>query len=166
MSLGTQLVRAVQKEAAMQRPLPLSAHARSTLPKGGHVEAEVVLHDNDRFSHLADALKVKSTAKTSGGAVRKAEQFCERATYLTERLQFVESDAGGNAIARSSPQTMRGPRSEYFEARVGDDEIALQRFKPNAEKPGREAVPFCVTDEILQRLVDDAAGAIVPPTKK
>ena len=162
MSLGTQLVRAVQKEAAMQCPLPLSAHARSTLPKGGHAEAEVVLHDNDRFSHMAGEVKIRvsgSGGKT-GVARRNAEAFCEKAGYLTEHLQFVESDAQNNAIVRSTPRSMRGPRSEYFEARVGDDEISLKRLRPSSNKPGREEIPFCVTDEILERLTDDAADVL------
>jgi hypothetical protein len=163
MSLGTQLVRAVQKEAAMQRPLPLSAHARSTLPSGAVAEASVVLNDNDRFSHIAEKFEVKvqrSKAKDCNPQ-RNAEKFCEKTTYLTERLQFVENDASGNAVARSTPQTMRGPRAEYFEAKIGSNEVSLQRFKPHANKPGREAVPFCVTDEVLERLADDAAGALI-----
>lgn len=159
-SLGQQLVQETQKQAAMKRPLPMTAEAQSTPASGGIVEAKVVLNDNDRFSHMAEKLTVRKTGNgkpQTGNAQRSAEKFCERVTYLPERLQFVESDANGNAIARSTPQTMRGPRAEYFEAKVGNSEIALQRFKPNADKPGREAVPFCVTDEVLERLTDDAA---------
>jgi hypothetical protein len=161
MSLGTQLVRAVQKEAAMQRPLPLTARAQTPLPKGGTAEAEIILHDNDRFSHMAGELKVKTKGSSGAASPQKnAEAFCERAGYLTERLQFVENDARGNAVVRSTPESMRGPRSEYFEGAVGKDEISLKRYKPNADKPGREAVPFVVTDEVLERLADDAAGVL------
>jgi hypothetical protein len=61
---------------------------------------------------------------------------------------------------RSTPQTMRGAREEYFEAKVGAHEISLKRYKPNANKPGRDEVPFCVTDETLERLTNDAAGVL------
>lgn len=168
MSLGTQVVRAVQKEAAMQRPLPLSARARSTLPKGGSAEVEVVLHDNDRFSHMADAIKVKSHPAKAGARKPEAnaKAFCDKTTYLTERLRFVESDASGAAVVRSTPETMREKRAEYYEAKVGSDEISLQRFKPNPTGPGREAVPFCVTDETLARIVDDATQVLTQPPKK
>lgn len=159
MTLGTQLVRAVQKEAAMQRPLPLSAHAQSTLPSGNVVEASVVLNDHDRFSHVAERfeVKVQRAPSKAHNPKRHAQRFCEGTSYLTERLQFVESDAEGNAVVRSTPQTMRGPRSEYFEATIGGEAISLQRFKPRSDKPGRDAVPFCITDEVLERLADDAA---------
>jgi hypothetical protein len=162
MTLGTQLVRAVQKEAAMQRPLPLSARAQSTLPSGDVVEARVVLNDHDRFSHVAEIFEVK-VQRAQGKAqnsMRNAQNFCEKASYLTERLQFVESDAVGNAVTRSTPQTMRGPRSEYFEATIGSEAISLQRFRPRGDKPGRDAVPFCITDEVLERLADDAASVL------
>jgi hypothetical protein len=170
MSLGTELVRAVQKEAAMQRPLPMHAVAESTSLAGQDVEAKVILTDNDRFSHMAKELKVRaSEGKTTTpstpqvaakAAQKKAEQFCKRATYLTEALQYVENDANGKAIVRSTPQTMRAPRAEYFEAKVGAHEISLKRYKANASKPGRDEVPFCVTDETLERLTNDAAGVL------
>jgi hypothetical protein len=159
-SLGQQLVQEVQKQAAMKRPLPMNAEAQSTLPSGASVEANVVLNDNDRFSHIAEKIQVKSQKANGKSPQAIAEKFCERVTYLPERLQFVESDAKGNAIARSSPATMRGKGSEYFEAKIGEDEISLQRFKPNAQKPGRASTPFHVTDETLERLADDAAGVL------
>src|SRR5688500_2380004 len=93
MSLGTKLVQAVQKEAAMKRPFPIIAEAGDTLRAGGRkgreVTAAVKLADNDRFSHMAE----KVTVHVEGGA-REAEdvarRFCERATYLSESLKLVE----------------------------------------------------------------------------
>ncbi len=161
-SIGTKLVHAVQKEAAMQSPLPLSASAHEDLPKGGRVEASVKLVDNDRLSHLAEAIMIEvQNPKTKFQSPQVvAERFAERATYLTERLQFVEGNAQGAAILRSTPATMRGRRAEYFEARVTEAELSIQRFKPHDDKPGRESVPFCVTADVLARLADDAANIL------
>jgi hypothetical protein len=167
-SLGQQLVQEVQKQAAMKRPLPMTAHAGSTAPSGASVEAEVVLTDNDRFSHIAEKLQVKVSGQKSKAknAQAVAEKFCERVSYLPERLQYVEIDARGNAIARSTPSTMRSKHSEYFEAKASGGEISLQRFKPNTQKPGRQSVPFHVTDETLERLADDAAGVLASPAAR
>jgi hypothetical protein len=161
-SLGTKLVQAVQKETAMQSPLPLSATAHEDLPKGGRAVAAVTLADNDRLSHLAENLTVSvDSAKSKVQSPQViAKRFAERATYLTERLQFVEGDAQGAAIVRSTPQSMRGKRSEYFEARVTETSLSFQRYKPHEDKPGREAAPFCVTDDVLSRLADDAAHVL------
>ena len=170
MSLGIKLVQAVQKETAMKRPLPLCATADDSSggKRGTAVTASVTLTDNDRFSHMAEEVTVKVTGNPQS-TVRnpqfKAERFAERATYLTESLQFVETDGGGSAILRSSPETMRGPRTAYYEARVDESAISLKRYQPHEDKPGRAATPFCVTDEVLARLVDDAAAVLAPPRK-
>jgi hypothetical protein len=175
MSIGIKLVQAVQKEAAMQRPLPLQATATE-----GNVTASVTLTDNDRLSHLASEVKVTAEKDTAGatsrkaasngspeaGVRRKAEAFAERATYLTEPLRFVETDAGGTAVLRSRPETMSAPRAEYFEAQVTEEAIALKRYQPHRDKPGRVESPFCVTDDVLARLADDASAVLAPSSTR
>lgn len=169
MSIGTKLVQAVQKETAMQRPLPLKATASE-----GNVTASVTLTDNDRLSHLASEVSIKTSvggtrrksASTSATAQRKSEAFAAQATYLTEPLRFVETDAGGTAVLRSNPEAMSAPRAPYFEAQVTDTALSLKRYQPHRDKPGREQIPFCVTDEVLARLADDAAATLLPTLKK
>ena len=167
MSLGTKLIQAVQKEAAMKRPLPLQAIASDELRGRGRVRAAVTLTDNDRFSHMASELKVaidRSPTKQSNRAARNtgenAIDFVRRATYLTESLQCVEANSGGDTVVRSTPATMRGVRAPYFEAVVGKDELSLRRYQPHTDRPGREDVPFCLTDEVMTRLVEDAAAVL------
>ncbi len=168
MSLGIKLVQAVQKEAAMKRPFPINAEAQETIKSGRkerRVSAQVRVCDHDRLSHLAEKVVVHAEgAKRDPETV--ARRFAEKATYLSEALQFVECDAKGAAIVRSTPETMRAPRSEYFEAKVSGSEITLRRFQPHAKQSGCEAVPFCVTDETLTRLADDAAEVLTGNFKK
>lgn len=166
-SLGTRLVQAVQKEAAMQSPLPICAIVHEDGAKGARIGASVTLVDNDRFSHLAEEVTISVTrAKTHGPKIKPitpqatAEKFAARVTYLTENLQFVEGDASGAAILRSTPQTMRAKGAEYFEARVTESNLSLKRFQPHDAKPGRAAIPFSLTDEVLARLADDAAASL------
>ena len=172
MSLGIKLVQAVQKEVAMKRPLPLQAACEQVLTGSGEVSAKATLCDNDRFSHLAEEVTVSiSGAKPSRGSKAlkpqaRGERFAERATYLTESLQFVECDATGAATLRSSPSTMAAKRAAYFEAKVGNDSVSLKRFAPRENRPGRDAVPFCVTEDVLARLVDDAAAVLSPKVGK
>lgn len=168
MSLGIKLVQALQKEAAMKRPFPMNAEAHETMKSGRKeraISAQVRLCDNDKFSHLAEKVVVHAEgAKRDPKTV--ARRFAEKTTYLSEALQFVECDARGAAIVRSTPETMRAPRSEYFEAKVSPNEITLHRYQPNQKQPGRKTVPFCVTDEILTRLADDAAQVLAEKSEK
>ncbi len=160
-SIGTKLVQAVQKEAAMNRPLPMQAEAQD-----GAVKASVTVTDNDRLSHLAGEIKVSVDSGANNASTKaKAESFAGRTTYLTERLGYVETDAGGTAVLRSTPETMRGKKSEYYEARVGESDVSLKRYKAHAQKGGRDAVPFHVTDDTLARIADDATAALTSRKK-
>lgn len=161
MSIGTKLTQAIQKEAAMKRPLPLEAHAQD-----GQISATAKLVDHDRLGNLAENITVKSDNAAPSSTRSKAETFAHRATYLPERLGFVETEAGGSAVLRSTPETMRGKNSEYFEAKIGDNEVSLERFKPRESGGGRDNVPFHVTDDTLGRLANDAAQALQTPHKR
>lgn len=167
MSLGTKLVQSAQKEAALQRPFPLQAQASLPLRDGGTLSAQAQIADNDRLSKLAQCVVVArggaapGHSKGQANARRRAEKFAARATYLAEQLAFVECDANGAAIARSTPATMAGRGAPYFEARVTEDEITLQRFQAIGGG-ARQSVPFCLTDDLLARVVEDAAATLAP----
>jgi hypothetical protein len=106
-SIGTKLVQAVQKEAAMNRPLPMQAEAQD-----GAVKASVTVTDNDRLSHLAGEIKVSVDSGANNASTKaKAESFAGRTTYLTERLGYVETDAGGTAVLRSTPKQCAARRA-------------------------------------------------------
>jgi hypothetical protein len=163
MSLGVKLVQAVQKEAAMKRPFPIQAEAHASIKSGRKnrtVSAQVRLCDEDRLSHLAEKVVVHVEGPGRDPET-SARRFSEKTTYLSEALQFVECDAQGSAIVRSTPQTMRAKGADYFEAKVGKNEITLCRYQAHSGKPGRAAIPFCVTDETLSRLADDASQVLV-----
>ena len=165
MSLGIKLVQSAQKEAALQRPFPLHAEAVEALPNGGEICAQAQIADNDRLSKMASKVTVSvgnAKKSTRGNDMQaKAEKFAEKATYFTEKLRFVETDVGGTAVVRSTPETMAGRGAPYFEAKVKETEITVQRFQAKA-RGGRESVPFCVTDDILARVVEDAADVLAP----
>lgn len=167
MSLGKKLVQSAQKEAALGRPLPLEASASETAG-GTTVHARARFADADKYTKMTGEIVVSIEGNTPGAmakgsaAQERVERFAERVTYLPERLSLVETDPGGTAIARSTPGTMSGRRSAYFEAQVKDDEVKLQRFQPGENGPGRESVPFPLSDELLSRVVEDAADALLP----
>lgn len=166
MSLGKKLVQSAHKEAAMKRPFPLEAQAAQPLAKGGEVRASAKIADTDRFSKMTSEVKVKvegaKPGKNDASATQKAERFAERATYFSEGLRHVETDLGGTAIVRSTPETMAGRGAPYYEAAVREDEITLRRYSGGAK---REQIPFCVTDDVLGRVVEDAAAVLAPEKK-
>lgn len=172
MSLGKKLVQSAQKEAALGRPLPLEARASET-SGSTTLHARARFADADKYTKMTGEVVVSAQSAKPGAAKTRAassqervERLAERVTYLPERLSFVETDLGGTAIARSTPDTMSGRRNAYFEAQVKDDEVKIQRFQPGEVGPGRESVPFPLSDELLSRLVEDAAGALLPQRER
>ena len=165
MSLGKRLVQSAQKEAALKRPLPLEASSSETLSGGATVTARAALADADKYTKMTGEIQVSlegGTAARGATAQERAERFAGSATYLSEALGFVETDAGGTATVRSTPETMNGRRSPYFEAKVTESEVTLRRFAPSERGPGRESVPFPLSDDLLERVVNDAANALKP----
>lgn len=169
MSLGKRLVQSARKEAALGRPLPLQADASETLPDGAILSARAVLADSDKYTKMTGEIRVSlegAPAKRGLTPQQRAEKFAASTTYLSESLAFVETDEGGTATVRSTPATMNGRRSAYFEAQVKDDEVRLSRFQPDERGPGRQSVPFPLTDDSLARLVEDAANALQPKRER
>ena len=169
MSLGKKLVQSAQKEAAMKTPFPQTANATLARAKGGEVQATAQIADTDRYSKMATEVRVKvegvKAGKNDATATQKAARFAERATYFSEGLRHVETDLGGTAVVRSTPETMAGRGAPYFEAAVREDEITLRRYRGGTGKTAREPIPFCVTDDVLSRAVDDAAAVLAPDKK-
>lgn len=105
--------------------------------------------------------------KRAPNVTERAEDFCERVTYLSENLALIEAEeSAGKAIARSTSTTPQADGNGYFEAVVTPDGIDLQRYKARSGEP-REPTDFAVTHEALQRIVDDAAKSLMtgPPRK-
>lgn len=170
MSLPVKLIQAAQKEAALKRPVPYNAEASEPLARGAEIKATARVADYDRFTKMVEEVKVEvarghSPPARGLSAEERAKKFAGKVSYLTESLQHVETDFGGTAIVRSTPETMAGKRSPYFEAQVKENELSLKRFQPGADGAKRQQIPFCVTDDQLGRLAEDAAAALGPGKK-
>ena len=161
-TLGTKLLQAIHKETLMQSPLPLQAEASEPLPRGsGQVLVRAEIVDGDRFSHVLGHFEARAEGTTSAKRSSKAvaQKLAERVGYLPEALQAVEAQPDDSVLLRSSPPTMRGPGSDYFEAVAQADGFELKRFTP-CPGGGREQKAFCLPDDILSRLSDDAAAIL------
>lgn len=161
-TLGTKLLQAIHKETLMQSPLPMQVEASEALARGpGQVLVRAEVVDGDRFSHVLGHFEARvngsASAKRSADAV--ARKLAERVVYLPEALQVVEAQPDDSVLLRSSPPTMRGPGSDYFEAVASESGFELKRFTP-LPGGGREQKAFCLPDDILSRLSDDAAAIL------
>ena len=86
-----------------------------------------------------------------------ADRVANRVTYLMEPLVVLELDEQEAAVElRSKTPTPRDGRRSYYEVVLAADGSAvLERISFNEADRKREAVPFQLTREVLERLVDD-----------
>jgi len=129
------------------------------------LRVQIMVAEADRFSSMLDRVQISPAAtdvpKLDFAALsERAEQLVERLTYLVENLAIIEADSESQKIQiRSSEPRTEGERRSYFEIILdAGRNIALRRFE--SENGLTRQVPFHVTDEVLQRLLDDLAVAV------
>ena len=94
----------------------------------------------------------------SKGTLERQTRFIEsNVTYLTERMSMIEYDAFHEKVQlRSSPPTYKDEKADYFEVILDKGcGVSLARHSRNMEDGKVEAVPFVMTSEMLERLVND-----------
>jgi hypothetical protein len=89
-----------------------------------------------------------------------ADRLAARVTYLMEPLVVLEADAlGGEVELRSGRPTPREGTRAFYEARIDrSGHLRITRQAYRAAERRREAVPFQLTREVLERLADDLAA--------
>jgi hypothetical protein len=125
-----------------------------------HDGAQVTLNvaDFDRLGLMLNGVKIEWSEALSAAETKAfAERIAQRVTYLTEDLALVEwTEQNADAMLRSTPQEMQGQRSDYFELCLwGGRALQLCRYRPLADKAGREVIPFHLTADLLERLLND-----------
>ena len=151
MTLGQKVISALE-EAKQQGAIGCF----SVQHDGTQVTLDVA--DFDRLGFMLNGVKVEWSAALSAAETKAyAERIAQRVTYLTEDLALVEwTEQNADVMLRSAPQEMQGQRSDYFELCLcGGRTLQLCRYRPFADKAGREEIPFHLTTDLLMRLLND-----------
>lgn len=87
----------------------------------------------------------------------RAASVCGRVTYLLEQFQTIEVDPVAHAaLLRSKKPCVRASQISYFELCLkNDDQAVLHRYCYDKTTRSRTAVDFSLTNDQLERLVDD-----------
>ena len=106
----------------------------------------------------------RAPALTTEAVARWADRICGKVTYLLEPLRTLEIDRRAHsALVRSAEPTRRGDNLCYYEMLVtGDHHVSLRRYSAQPALRRRQAVPFMLTNDQLEKLLDDllAAGIV------
>ena len=87
----------------------------------------------------------------------RAERICDTVTYLLEPLRTIEVDQRAHvALIRSREPRRRGTQLSYYELLTTDDHgMSLHRYRFDDATRKRTAIPYVLTGDQLETLLDD-----------
>lgn len=127
-----------------------------------HLTAEVLIAD--QLSCLIHELSIRATEGQiySTDELRvKADDLCQRLSYLLEPIRVLEVDAAEGVVqARSHPPERQPERIRYYELRFATPStLKLHRFEKRTDQGQRQQIPLQLTYELLEKLIDDLVRA-------
>ncbi|MFQ5823815.1 MAG: hypothetical protein ACE5JB_07160 [bacterium] len=131
-----------------------------------HLHAEIA--DFDKFSYQIRNLELKNIEKspdyrlTADELKKRAEILVSTVTYLLENLALVEIDTVNSRVQIRSVSTHKGiDNMPYFEIIIDSQKsVYFGRFQQKDEQKQRSQIAFKITEEVLERLIDDLAELI------
>ena len=154
-----QLRETFSTQAADERaPIPISAQSDT-------IRVSVELIDCDRLGYLLTALGAQCIHENTAAEVEidsaqiedQIGALLKRITYLTEALTLVEKSKDlDHVLIRSGKPDRREEGIYYYELTLdGGKSIRLDRRYYNFETHRRNAVPFTLSKEVFERLIND-----------
>jgi len=172
MSIGTNVVAESRKMVLEERALDASENQSaiggshilaSTL---GQMEAKVEVLDRDKYSFLINQITISNKSRTlekhtTQSLQRQAAAIAKNITYLLEDFALIEIDEKtGVAQVRSSPPHRKTAEIQYYEILLYGDRLVFNRYRKQKDGSARERVASHLSDEVLQRLIDDLAEVL------
>jgi hypothetical protein len=131
------------------------------------IHLHVEIKDFDKFSFHIGKLELKNIAEskeiklTAENLKEQAKRLVGKVTYLLENLALIEFDSV-NLVAqiRSVSPYKEIDLLSYYEIVIDNQgRISVERFQQNKEEP-RVQIPFKLTEEVFERLIDDLAESV------
>jgi hypothetical protein len=174
MTLGQKIVDKLTVMRQMESQMSFSM--KHTGEDSGYIIAEdmddirlrVEIHDFDKYSYLVNtisATRLQPLPPDSPIKVLLQQQAAEierRIFYLLEDFRLVELDEiNGLAQVRSAAPHQKNDETLYYEMllRQGNS-LVITRFQKDHQSEKRQSIPMHLTEETLERLVDDLAAVL------
>ncbi len=173
MSLGTNIIAESRKMALPERgadnfenhPNAIAGiHILSSALK--QIEAKVEVQDRDKYSLLINQITISRNPRSSGKQTaqtlrRQSLAIAKKVTYLLEDFDLTEIDEKNRVaqIRSSSPHRQTG-EVFYYEILLYGDHLIFNRYRKEKGATVREKVASHLSNEVVQRLIDDLAEVL------
>ena len=140
----------------------------STEAVQGNVIASIDVYDFDRFAYSIKMIEVskvtdeKKAIDVLDSLKNQAEDIVGKVSYLLEDLAVIEiDDVNNKALLRSAVPEIHGKEIRYYEVVINlGKRICMERFSYNSNEKNRKAIPFILTSEVLERVVNHLVKSI------
>jgi len=122
---------------------------------------ELELLESDKLSSRITQIRHLGAALPDMQATQaKAEQLCQRLSYLEDELRLVElDDVREAAVLRSVEPERQAQYIDYYEVEVQrQGQTQIQRIRYNRHKNDKENLDFILSERLLERLGKDLQG--------
>lgn len=131
----------------------------------GKIHLHTEVEDFDKFSLVIRKLELKKSQEKFGDNVpievllKQADDLVNKVTYLLENLAIIEVDSTNDKIQiRSTSPHRENGVLRYYEIILDNiGKITLERFEQKVGDKQRVQIPFKLTEEVLERLINDLA---------
>jgi hypothetical protein len=98
---------------------------------------------------------------------KRLDGLCEQVTYLLEPLQTIEVDRQANAVLVRSREPRRRPDGVSYYELIADNalHVSLRRYSYSPAEKKRNPVPFVLTNDQLEMLLNDLQHTVVDAAK-
>jgi hypothetical protein len=174
MTLGQKIVDKLNVMRQMENQMSFSL--KHTGEESGYVIEENMddirlraeIQDFDKYSYLVKTISATRLQPHSPSILfkdwllRQAAEIERRISYLLESFRLVELDEANNiAQVRSTAPHQRNEETLYYEILLDKgSRLTFTRYSKTRQKEERQPVPSHLTEETLERLVDDLAAVL------
>ncbi len=128
---------------------------------------QLTVKDFDKSSFLLESLQIEISKESPEVPLdvddlkKRAEFLAKKVTYLLENLEVFEIDAVNLKIQLRSISAHERVAVSYFEIIMqGSGSISLARILFAKGKKQKQRIPFHVTNEVLEKLINDVVETI------
>lgn len=127
----------------------------------GRMETLADVCELDQFSCVVNELRCLTPApqQETPDVMKGVQRLTQKVSYLLEDLRLHEGEEDRQLALVRSVAPFRGSDSiAYYEVRLDSRSLRFARYRLRKGQHTREQIPFFMTREVLERLVNDLAA--------
>lgn len=153
----------------MQKHKPFHDRIEQVFAHQDGVRVRCEMSEADRLGCALTHLEMAKDNRSAVGAselVQRLDGLCKQVTYLLEPLQTIEVDQRSRSVLVRSQQPRHKPEGISYYELIADEglHLSLRRYCYNHAEKKRSPIPFVLTSDQLEMLLQDLQNTVSDAT--